>query len=383
MQYMKLSWTRRGLLPLGLMLALGISDFAFVQIDSRAQSATSALSGEDDMRSVVEKYFVACSKKDLAGVVALWSEKSPNLASFKQSLQQQFTNEELNNGSPAITRVRVEKERAFLQARVAQTTINLKSQQQSDRRLIVNFELVKEGGAWNVWRCAPAAEDLAGALAKMDDQTERVKLLAQEKALATVELGRALLTQGEGLSSQGLFARAVEMFELALRLAEQLGEKSLKVNALRALGRADEMRGNYPQALERYQQSLKIAEEIADRIGMARTLNGIGNVHDAQGNYSEAARRYQESLKIAEDLGDRTLIARVLNNLGNIYEQWGDYTLALEQYQKSLKIKAEMGDQLGIATTLNNIGNVHVNQSNYAQALEILRQSLKIAEELG
>src|SRR6266511_452715 len=383
MQYVKLRWTRRGLLPLGLMLALGMSAFAFVQVNSRAQSAASASSEVDGLRSVVEKCFVACSKKDLAGVVALWSEKSPNLAPFKQSLQQQFKNEELNNGSPAITRVTVEKERAFLQARVAQTSINLKSQQQSDRRLIINFELVKEAGAWKVWRCASAAEDLAGALAKMDDQTERLKLLAQEKELATVELGRALLTQGEGLSSQGLIARAVEMCELALRLAEQLGEESLKVNALRALGRVDELRGNYPQALERYQQSLKIAEEIDDRLGMARVLNGIGNVHDAQGDYTEAARQYQQSLKIAEDLGDRTVMARALNNLGNIYEQWGDYTLALEQYQKSLKLKAETGDRAGIATTLNNIGNLHVNQSNYARALESLQQSLKISEELG
>jgi CHAT domain-containing protein/tetratricopeptide (TPR) repeat protein len=382
MQYVNLRWTRRGLLPLGLTLALGMSAFAFVQVNSRAQSAASASSEEDGLRSVVEKCFVACSKKDLAGVVSLWSEKSPNLASFKQSLQQQFTNEELNNGSPAITQVRVEKERAFLQARVAQTSINLNSRRQSDRRLIVNFEFVKESGAWKVWRCASAAEDLAGALAKMNSQTDRVKTLEQEKELASVELGQALLTQGERLSSQGLFARAAEMCELALRLAEQLSGKSLKVNAFRALGRVDEMRGNYPQALERYQQSLRIAEEMADRLGMARALNGIGNVHDAQGDYTEAARHYQQSLKIAEDLCDRNAMARTLNNLGNIYEQWGDYTLALEQYQKSLKIKSETDDRAGIATTLNNIGNLHVNQCNYARALELLRQSLKISEEL-
>src|SRR5215510_12026437 len=161
MQYMKLHRTRRGLLPLGLMLALGISDFALVQVDSRAQSVASASSEDDDLRSVVEKYFVACSKKDLAGVVALWSEKSPNLAPFKQSLQRQFTNEELHHGSPAITQVKVEKDRASLQATIGQTSINLKSRRQSDRRLIINFELVKEAGAWKVWRCAPAAEDLA------------------------------------------------------------------------------------------------------------------------------------------------------------------------------------------------------------------------------
>jgi len=383
MQYVKPRWTRRGLLPLGLTLALGMSAFAFFQVNSRAQSAASASSEEDGLRSVVEKCFVACSKKDLAGAVALWSEKSPNLAPFKLSLQQQFANEELPHGSPAITRVKVEKERASLQATIAQTSINLKSRRQSDRRLIVNFELVKEAGAWRVWRCASAAEDLAEALVKIDSQTERVKMLEQERELASVELGQALLTQGERLSSQGLFARAVETYELAIRLAERLGEKSLTVNALRDLGRVDETRGNYPQALERYQQSLEVAEEITDRLGMARALNGIGNVHDAQGDYSEAARRYQQSLKIAEDLGDRAVIARVLNNLGNIYEQWGDYTLALEQYQKSLKMKVETGDRAGIAMTLNNIGNLHVSQSNYAQALELLQQSFKISEELG
>ena len=383
MQYVKLRRTRSALSPLGLTLALVMFAFAFVQVNSRAQSAASASSEEDGLRSVVEKYFVACSKMDLAGVVALWSEKSPNLASFKQSLQQQFANEELHHGGPAITRVKVEKDRAGLQAAVAQTSINLKDRRQSDRRLIVNFELVKEAGAWKVWRCAPAAEDLAGALVKMDGQTERMKLLAREKELATVELGRALLTQGEGLSNQGLFERAVEMYELALHLAEQLGEKSLTVAALHALGKVDETRENFPQAMERYQQSLKIAEEIADRLGMARALNDLGNVHDAQGNYTEAARRYQQSLKIAEDLGDRKGMAHVLNNLGNIYEQWGDYTLALEQYQKSLKIKAEIGNRAGIATTLNNIGDIYVNQSNYARALELLQQSLKISEELG
>src|SRR5262245_34012697 len=117
--------------------------------------------------------------------------------------------------------------------------MSLKSQRKSGHLLVVNFEFVKEAGDWKVWRCAPAAEDLAETLVKMDSQTERVKLLAQEQEQLTVELGRALLIQGERLSSQSLFARAVEMCELALRIAEQLGEKNLTVNALRALGRVD------------------------------------------------------------------------------------------------------------------------------------------------
>src|SRR5262244_3888012 len=51
---------RRGLSPLCLTLALGMSAFAFVEVNSRAQSAASASSEEDGLRSVVEKCFVAC-----------------------------------------------------------------------------------------------------------------------------------------------------------------------------------------------------------------------------------------------------------------------------------------------------------------------------------
>src|SRR5262245_45270103 len=139
MQYVKPRWTRRDLLPLGLTLALGMSAFAFVQINSRAQSAASASSEEDSLRSAVEKCFVACSKKDMASVVALWSEKSPNLASFKQSLQQQFTNEELNKGSPPIQRVKWEKRRAFLRARFFQPSTNLTGRRKATGRLILNL----------------------------------------------------------------------------------------------------------------------------------------------------------------------------------------------------------------------------------------------------
>src|SRR5262249_26138061 len=170
--------------------------FGFSQVDSRAQESPSE---EAALRAVVESYFAAYGKKDLAGVVALWSEKSPNLTAYRQSLQQQFTNEDLSYGSPTVSRVKVENERASLRVTIALASINLKSQQKSDRQLILSFELVKEAGAWKVWRSASAAEDLAEALVKASSQTEQAALLAEERELVTTELGRALLAQGRRL----------------------------------------------------------------------------------------------------------------------------------------------------------------------------------------
>jgi hypothetical protein len=71
------------LLPPGLMLALGIFVFNLVRIDSHAQGTASAAPDDAALGAGVESYFAACDRKDLAGVVALWSDRSPNLAARK------------------------------------------------------------------------------------------------------------------------------------------------------------------------------------------------------------------------------------------------------------------------------------------------------------
>src|SRR5215813_3612188 len=302
-------------------------------------------SEEAALRAVVESYYAACGKKDLVGVVALWSEKSPNLAAYRQSLERQFASEDLNYGSPAVSRVKVENERASLRARIALTSINLKSQQKSERRLIISFELVKEGGAWKVWRCASAAEDLTEALVKAGSQPEREALLTGERELVTAELGQALLAKGRRLFIQSSYNRAKEINELALEVAERCGAKSSMATALVEIGRAYWMQGNYAQALEQYQKGLKISEEIGDKDVIAYALNNIGIIHSIQGDYTQALEQYQRSLKLSEEIGNKVGISAKLNNIGNIHHLQGDYAQALEQYQRSLKISEEIGDR--------------------------------------
>jgi CHAT domain-containing protein/tetratricopeptide (TPR) repeat protein len=366
-----------------MMLTFRHSGFGLPQGDSRAQGKSSAPFEEAALRFVVERYFSAYGKKDLAGVVALWSERSPDLATHRQRLQQQFTNEDLSFGSPAISRVKAESEKAGLRVTIALTSINLKSQQKSEQRLVSNFELVKEGVEWKVWRYATAAEDLAVALVKANTEAEREGLLAEGKELATTELGRALLTQGEQLIRQGNYQRAMDIYGLALEIAGQSGDKGVTADAFRGIGSVQRLQGNYAEALEQYQKSLRICEEIDDKVGVAGTLNNIGIVHLYQGNYTEALEQYQKSLKINEEIGDKAGIARALNNIGLVHYRLGNYTEALEQYQKSLRICEEIGNKSGTASALNNIGETHRLQGNYVGALEQHQKSLRIKEEIG
>src|SRR5688572_10965335 len=150
----------------GRTSAFGLSALVLPQVDSRGQMAASAPSEEATLRAVIESYFSAYGKKDLAGLVALWSEKSPDLVTYKQRLQQQLTNEELSFGSPAISRVKVEGEKASLRVTIGLTSIEVKSRQKREQQLASNIELVKEGREWKVWRYTSATEELAAALGK-------------------------------------------------------------------------------------------------------------------------------------------------------------------------------------------------------------------------
>jgi CHAT domain-containing protein/tetratricopeptide (TPR) repeat protein len=315
--------------------------------------------------------------------VALWSDRSPNLAAHKQSLQQLFASEELSDGHPVISRVKVEDEKASLRATIARNSINLKNRQKSERRLIINFELVKEAGGWKVWRYALAAEDLAEALVKTGSKTERAALLTEERELVTGELGRALLAQGRQSLRRASYDRAKEIYELAVEIAERCDDRNTMAGALRGIGDVHRLQGNYTSALEHFQKSLKISEDLGNKDGIARALIYIGIVDHAQGNYTVALEHSRKGLKIFEELGDKALIAYALNNIGGVYYAQSDYAGALEHFQKSLKINEEFGDTSAVSAGLNNIGETYRMQGNYAEALEHFQKSLKISEDIG
>ncbi|HEY7183445.1 MAG TPA: tetratricopeptide repeat protein, partial [Blastocatellia bacterium] len=244
---------------LSLALSLSLICPAFSQSQSSSSLPTVARPpAESDLRAVVEKYFALYAGKDLEGLMSLWSEKSPDYASFKRSLEGQFAAEDSSFSLPAISLLKVEGERASLRATVNLTAINLKSRQKRELRVARNFALVSEDGKWKVWRSAPAENDLAEALAKSETEAERAALLADEKELAHSELAVALSSQGNRLYRQGDYPKALSVFRLELSLANQIGAKPGIARAFIDIGNVQAQQGNYAQALESFQTSLSL-----------------------------------------------------------------------------------------------------------------------------
>jgi CHAT domain-containing protein/Tfp pilus assembly protein PilF len=361
-----------------------LTSFLFCLPLYRPSFAQTSPQDEASLRRFIEKYFTAYEKRDLNELIAMWSEKSPNVASNKKTLQELFSaTQKIEIKALNISAIAMDKDKVRIRLSVelnaldSKTGENLKGAGKLNRTL----HLVKESEEWKIWQNLSSEEELAAALVEAKTGVERKQLLESDKQLVTTALLQILLTEGRRLYVQGNSTHALAIYQLSEELANQLDDKKSTINALRGIGNIYLRQSNYFQAMEYFQKGLKIAEEIGDKIGINNTLTNIGIVLRYQSQSTQAMEYFQRSLKIAEEIGDKAGASNALINIGLVHQLQGNYARTLEFYQKSLKLKEEIGDKPGIGGTLNNIGLVYRYQGNYRQAIDYFQRSLKIAEE--
>ena len=183
--------------------------------------------------------------------------------------------------------------------------------------------------------------------------------------------------------NKGDYAKALEFYQLSLKINQEIGDKKGIAPVISNIGSLYYSQGDYPKSLEYYQRGLKIYEEIGEKKGRAPVISNIGSIYHNQGDYPKALEYYQRSLKIHEEIGNKKRSAPVISNIGSIYYSQGEHDKALEYYQRGLKIRKEIGDKRGIAFTMGNIGNVYKTKGNNTKALEYYQRSWKIYQEIG
>jgi CHAT domain-containing protein len=385
---------------------------------------------EAALRALVEKFFAAYTKKNLDGVMALWSAKSPEFVQRKQTMQRLFaTLARIEVNSPNISRLETNEGQARMRLSFDMSGWDAQTGElaQGSGKMRRTMHCIWEEGVWKIWRYYPAVDDFAAALVAAKTAEERAALLktwlTTDNELVTAELVKALDRQSNLLRSQANHAQAIAVNLIACDVAELIGDKVGAVNALKNIGSLyaaqsnftealkffqkslplyealgnklgvafvwinvgviQREQGNYTQAVESYQKSLRLYEELDDKKGIAAVYNNMGNVSVLRGNYTEAVAHFQKSLAISEAAGDKTVTANTLHNLGVICDEQGDYDTALEFYQKSLAQFEVLGDKKGIAANLNSIGSVYRVQGNYLRGLEFFQKSLKQYETIG
>src|SRR5262245_13745132 len=244
------------------VLLLSLSVFLAIQPATAAQT-----DDEASLRALVDKFSAAYHNHDLDSLIALWSEKSPDRDPAKKKFEQEFAAARIDTKNFIVRRIGLERDKAFVRLVRDATGAEGTGEKSTNRSANVKRTLrcVREAGTWRILSYLSSEEDLAAAIAAADTEDQRKSLVAAEKDLRNVELGKALRDQANSLSAHGDYSKAMSIFELVL----------------------------------------SYAPEIKDRDGIASALDGIGNIYFEQGKFDEALENHQKSLKIYEEDGDK------------------------------------------------------------------------------
>jgi tetratricopeptide (TPR) repeat protein len=222
-------------------------------------------------------------------------------------------------------------------------------------------------------------------LTKAEDYLKQAEVLLQQNESLIYLSDQANLYHnlGEVYYNKFNFLQAINYYQLALSIFQEIGDRRGESNSLNGLGNIYFLLGEYEKARDYEQQSLNIAREMGDRRGESKSLNYLGMLYSSLKEYEKAIDFYQQSLNIAREMGDRRGESYSLNGLGRVYFSLGEYEKVIDFYQQSLNIAREIGDRLGESNSLNDLGMVYFSLREYEKAIDFCQQSLNIAREIG
>ncbi|MBI4751261.1 MAG: tetratricopeptide repeat protein [Acidobacteria bacterium] len=181
----------------------------------------------------------------------------------------------------------------------------------------------------------------------------------------------------------GNLDRAIDCFQKAIQLSEEMGEPGATAFSLNGLGILYKNSGQPQKAIDCHRQSLRIREELNDQIGISTTLHNLGTTYSMTGDFAQSLEYHLKALKLNEASGDQPRIAASLQAIGIVYGELDEGKKALDYLGRALTIFEQLNDVGGLADTQNNLGLIYFGTSEYEKALNSLNQAIRIYQEMG
>ncbi|MFD2036989.1 tetratricopeptide repeat protein [Belliella marina] len=140
-----------------------------------------------------------------------------------------------------------------------------------------------------------------------------------------------------------------------------------------------EFSDRFSDAIDTFQFALSLADQIGDKKSVAKIKNSIGAAYYYQSDYTKSIQFYQEAFLLSEEINYFEGKAYALNNLGIIYRHRRDFSKALETYQKSKDLKLLLQDSVGVLNSEYNMGILYSFLNDYERSLQAFNRAENLA----
>jgi tetratricopeptide (TPR) repeat protein len=213
------------------------------------------------------------------------------------------------------------------------------------------------------------------------------RLLGQMEGQADSDLLRFRITilmfSGKALAFQGDVAKALEVIQSCIDLAERLGHKQSVQDALIIKGGMLMDQGDLQPAEQIFEAVIRLSSEVNDLDQKARATNHLGIAAYLRGDFAKAQSCFEQTRVIGEQINKATLIGSTLINLGSVALVRGNRDQARQYWIDSLQWMRQIGNLIGVGNSLQGLGNIARDEGNIAQARAHYEEALSIIRRVG
>lgn len=184
-----------------------------------------------------------------------------------------------------------------------------------------------------------------------------------------------LLLLGRFMWMSQKFAKADELYQQALRIAEELDDKWKRAFVLTHLGwRMDK---NLTQLTHYWNEAIALSREIGDIRGLIDQLEALGHAEILHGDTESAQRHLDEAFQLSKELKSRRGLGKILRSLSFIEIFNGNYTKARSLLDEALNNAFELGHRMYYLGYRAHLGHLSVKQGNFNEARSILIETMQ------
>lgn len=167
-------------------------------------------SDEDAIRGTVARFFAAYRAKDTDSLMRLWKGGPDELSARRKAFEREFkADEPLRKSEMAITQINIDGTRAVARFIVTyvpeapnaanQPAVSAEGASREGVGTHRSLRLIRDSESWKVSDYLTTEEEVAEAIAGASDDDQRRKLLDENAAFISMDLVRAVVSQGQSL----------------------------------------------------------------------------------------------------------------------------------------------------------------------------------------
>ncbi|MDX1381382.1 MAG: CHAT domain-containing protein, partial [Xanthomonadales bacterium] len=181
----------------------------------------------------------------------------------------------------------------------------------------------------------------------------------------------------------GHYSEAVDYYERALRISEQLGSLPAQSQDHGNLGYAYTGLGAFDEATSHFRTALDLAERSGMVLEQGYWLRGLANAQIRSGRPDQGLVNHRAALDIYRNAAAEGLLLEGLHDLGRLMLELGDPVSAEQYFQQAMELARSLDHARGITQNLVALGDLQFRHGRLDEAEALYRQAQQRAEASG